>query len=182
MRIISGRFRGKKLYTPAGLTTRPTSDRAKESIFNILNSYTDIKNSIAVDIFAGSGALGIEALSRGAQSCLFVEKDKTAIKTIRHNISSIGMDANASYLNDCLNLSSYKKGQFDIIFMDPPYNKGLITIALSELAKGKLTHQKTIIIAECDKEEVPEIPEDFSIIDTRIYGKAKILFLKSTKS
>ncbi len=178
MRVISGKFRGKKLQTPSGLSTRPTADRAKEAIFNVLNSLIDFSGTQIADVFAGSGALGIEALSRGAKSCLFIENNKEAIHAIKNNLISINMLNNSAFLNDYNSIEHSKFSPFDVIFLDPPYNKGLIPLALQSLLNSNLINSKTIIVAETDNLETLNLPKELTEIKSKKYGKAKVTFLQ----
>ncbi len=178
MRIISGKFRGKKLFTLPGLLTRPTSDRAKESIFNILQKYVKLQDCIVCDVFAGSGALGIEALSRGAKKCIFVEKNNDAKRIIKNNINAIAMSENAQIIGDYEGLSKYKREAFDLFFIDPPYNNGLVEKTLNLLLNSELLKETTTIVVECENSENIVIPSELEVAETRIYGKAKILFLR----
>ncbi len=178
MRIISGSYKGKKLKTLAGLATRPTSDRAKESVFNILNKYIDWQGCHVMDVFAGSGALGIEALSRGAEDCVFVEKNKDAVSVIKYNIQSLSLQNKSKFVFDYLFLKKIDEYKIDVAFIDPPYNKGLVVDALAVLSEKSILNKDAIIIVECEKDEKIDISDSFSVLDTRIYGKAKIIILQ----
>ncbi|MCQ2914878.1 MAG: 16S rRNA (guanine(966)-N(2))-methyltransferase RsmD [Alphaproteobacteria bacterium] len=177
MRIISGKYKGKKLIAPEGLNTRPTADRTKESLFNILSSLLkkrgmDFENLTILDGFAGSGSIGIEFLSRGAQKAYFVECDSNAINCIKTNLPNEEKDK-AEIHRDMLNLSTSSKA-VDILFLDPPYKKGLIELALLELKKKNWINDKTIIYVETESKETDFLPEGFNLLNDYKYGKAKI--------
>lgn len=183
MRIISGSARGTKLYTLEGITTRPTLDRIKESLFNIIQNR--IYDSTVLDLFSGSGALGLECLSRGAKNCVFCDKSNKASNIIKKNIEKTKFTSNAElYTTDfkiCLNKVKQDNKQFDIIFLDPPYDTNLICLATQEIIELNLLNKDGIIVAETDNEE--EIIEKLkkitvNISEIRKYGRVKLLFIK----
>lgn len=187
MRIVSGRFRGKVLKTPEGSATRPTSDRARQAVFNILE-HADWSNGLAgarvIDLFAGSGALGLEALSRGAAFCLFVETDEAARGAIRHNIEAMGLfGATRVHRRDATDLGARPASAgpaFDLAFLDPPYRKALGETALQRLVKGGWVVPGAIGVFERARDEPdPEIA-GWTLIDARDYGAARVLFFKAT--
>ena len=140
MRVISGSARGLKLKAPEGLSTRPTADRIKESLFNIISPY--LYDCSFLDLFSGSGAIGIEALSRGAKDATFVDYDKNSIDIINQNIYSAKMTQKATVYNlnvlDALDTLNINNKSFDIIFLDPPYDKGLLLPALKKIENTNL--------------------------------------------
>jgi len=174
MRIISGQFRGRKLKTLEGMNTRPTADRVKESLFNILN--TKVYDANVLDLFAGSGALGLEALSRGAASCVFVDSSKEAIDIVKENVDLCKVQENSKIINkDYLEVLKNINNKFDIIFVDPPYSKG-IEIVVLENVKDILTEDGMVII-ETDHTDIP--PEEINGLikyDSRKYGRTIISF------
>lgn len=177
MRIISGSCRGRILDTLAGENTRPTLDRVKESVFNILgNSFYDIK---VLDLFAGSGALGLEALSRGASFCDFVDLSKDAINIIKKNIEKCRMEEKTK-IHKCdyeLAIKKFSNKNFDLVFLDPPYGKKLGIKALECL--GNIVKDDGIVILETDEcEDVPDIIGDFEKYDVRKYGRVLISFFR----
>lgn len=176
MRIISGKFRGRLLHGPPDLLTRPTSDRARESLFNVLENGLNIKwgGLQVLDLYAGTGALGIEALSRGAIYCCFIDNHPLAVKTIKKNVPDIFKYDLLSC--DILSLKRNSGPPFDVVFLDPPYKKGYIEPTLSKLIAGDYLKEKTIVIIEISKEESAKITSDFSVIKEKIYGKTKIIF------
>ncbi len=182
MRIISGKARGTKLYTLEGLTTRPTLDRVKESIFNIIQS--KIQDSTVLDLFAGSGAIGLEMVSRGASKAILCDKSKDAIEIIEKNIEKTHMKDKVELYNldfeNCID--KVKTIKFDIIYLDPPYNTNYISKALDKIVDLDIVKQEGLIIVETDDE--PRILKEIDkikvkIVDKRKYGRATIIFLKN---
>lgn len=169
MRIITGSARGKRLVTLEGASVRPTTDRVKEALFNILQFR--IEGRRILDLFAGSGQIGLEALSRDARSCTFVEKDKSAQKVLDENIKNSNLGSKAKvYAGDFVNFLNSTEDMFDIAYIDPPYNGGLLNKALALvvpcMSKGG------IIVCEHSKDETPmEESGDFKKIKTYKYGK-----------
>lgn len=186
MRIVSGEFRGKALVTPAGEATRPTSDRARQAIFNILEHAPwseGLRDRRTIDLFAGSGALGFEALSRGAAFCLFVETDVAARGAIRDNVENLGglFGKTRIHRRDATDLG-VKPGAdgpvFDLVFLDPPYAKGLGEIALAKLAEGGWLAAGAIAVFERGASEAPFEVKGFAALDARDYGAARVHFLQ----
>ena len=186
MRIVSGEFRGKGLTTPKGQATRPTSDRARQAVFNILEHApwsAGVRDQRVVDLFAGSGALGFEALSRGASFCLFVETDEAARGAIRENVESLGglFGRTRVHRRDATNLGDRPGADgpaFDLAFLDPPYAKGLGEQALAKLAAGSWLAPAAIVVFERGVTEPPFTVEGFTPLDARDYGAARVCFLR----
>ena len=183
MRIISGSARGTKLFTLDGENTRPTLDRVKEPLFSIINF--DLTDSVVLDLFAGSGALGLEALSRGAKEAVFCDKNLDAIKVIKKNINKTRFDEKSVVIkNDFESALKYLANdgyKFDIIFLDPPYNTNYIFRSLSLIIDNMIIQKETLIIAETDDPEriQNEINNlDIEILDKRKYGRAYLIFIK----
>ena len=181
MRIISGKARGTKLYTLEGDITRPTLDRVKESIFNIIQNR--IKDSIFLDLFAGSGAMGLEAASRGAKKAILCDKNKNAMQIIKRNIEKTHLEQNVqTYLDDYENILKTKiKEKIDIIYIDPPYNSNFAINSIKIILEKNLVTKDSIIMIETDRKN--EIEEELKnieieIVDERKYGKAEIIFLR----
>ncbi len=173
MRVISGSARGRKLIAPEGLDTRPTTDRVKESVFNIINPYLPAENIL--DLFAGSGAMGIEALSRASRHGVFVEQNKEALSVIKKNLADTRLTDRAEiFQTDAFSYLNRTQKKFDIIFLDPPYNKGLLTAAMGEIHKHSLLADNGIIVTE--SEYGGELPsgDGFDLIKTAKYGKTVI--------
>lgn len=177
MRIIAGKWRGRPLVAPKGDTTRPTADRTREALFSMLasrlGSFEDLK---VADLFAGSGALGLEALSRGAASCLFVEQDRAAIEAMRANISRLeatGVDIRAQSV---LALGP-APAPVDLMLMDPPYGSGAGAVALDKLARLGWVGPATWISIETAFNEEVEVA-GFAVDASRTHGKARITLLR----
>lgn len=185
MRIVSGSFRGKTLAAPSGDATRPTSDRARQAIFNILEHAAwskGVQGARVIDLFAGSGALGFEALSRGAAFCLFVETDEAARGAIRENVDAMGLfGVTRVHRRDATDLGVRPGADgpaFDLAFLDPPYARGLGEQALARLAAGGWLAPGAIIVFERGVlEPAFEVP-GFSAVDARDYGAARVYFLR----
>lgn len=183
MRIVGGKFKGRAIAAPQGRDTRPTSDRARESIFNILE-HAEWSPGVAgrvLDLFAGSGALGFEAISRGADFALFVENESDARGAIRDNIEALGLFGNTRiHRRDATDLGLKPAGlgdPFDLVFLDPPYGKGLGERALAKLPEGAWITPNALIVFEVGADETPDL-DAFDILDERHYGAAKVFFLK----
>ena len=179
MRVIAGRFRGRKLVVPEGGSVRPTADRVREALFNILTHATGggIAGATILDAFAGSGALGIEALSRGAAHVTFLEDDAAVLRVLRRNVD--GLDA-----TDRIDIFRADAGHpprapraHDMVLMDPPYGAGLAVPALMALTdQGWLAADARAVIELAAKEPF-DPPEGFTVTDERIYGAARLVFL-----
>ena len=174
MRIISGSLRGLTLDTPDGLDTRPTADRVKEALFSSLTPY--IPGSRVLDAFSGSGALALEALSRGADFAVMCENSKVAYSVCRKNIDKARLSEKTSLLlTDSLSYIKNTEEKFDIIFLDPPYAKGLydnfLVYAAKKLSPGG------VIIAEYEVAHSPNIPETLTVIKQKKYGRCNLAFL-----
>lgn len=183
MRIVGGEHKGRPLRAPAGRDTRPTSDRARESLFNILEHAAwspGLDGRRVLDLFAGSGALGFEALSRGASFALFVETDEAARGAIRFNVEELGLfGATRVHRRDATDLGLKPAGlgaPFDLVFCDPPYSRGLAERALSKLASGGWITADALIVLETAADEAFAL-DGFTELDARIYGAAKLRFL-----
>lgn len=185
MRIISGTFRGKALVAPEGSATRPTSDRARQAIFNILEHAAwspGVRERRVIDLFAGSGALGFEALSRGAAFCLFVETDAAARGAIRDNVEAMAhFGRTRVHRRDATDLGARPGADgpaFDLAFLDPPYAQGLGETALAQLAAGNwLAPGASVVFERGSGEPVFEVA-GFTSVDVRDYGAARVSFLK----
>lgn len=185
MRIISGKARGTKLYTLDGTATRPTLDRVKESLFNIIQN--DIEDSTVLDLFSGSGAIGLEFLSRGAKRAVLCDSSKDAIKIIKQNVQKTHFEEKVEVYNmEFTKLVERLQNQkFDIIYIDPPYATDFIKISLEKIIEYELVNENTKIIVETDDETriLNQIEKmDVEITDKRKYGRATIIFLKYRKT
>jgi 16S rRNA (guanine966-N2)-methyltransferase len=179
LRVIAGQLRGKKLVTVPGRETRPTADRTRESIFNILGSA--VRHAHVLDLFAGTGAFGIEALSRGADFALFIENGQEALGVLNRNIQSCRLADRARVLrwDAAGNLNCLADGdrKFDLVFLDPPYGAGMIAPALRHLADSRcLADKARIVVEHAIGEAVGQAPP-FHLQDHRRYGKTLVSFL-----
>lgn len=184
MRIVGGKFKGRPLAAPKGRSTRPTSDRAREAMFNVLAHAKwapAIDGARVIDLFAGSGGLGLEAMSRGAAFCLFVETEAAARGAIRDNIDALQLFGHTRlHRRDATALGekpSNLGAPFDIAFLDPPYGKGLGENALARLVEGGWLSAEAIAVLEVGADENPEAP-GWNIAAEKLYGAAKVLFLE----
>lgn len=179
MRIVAGRFKGKTLDAPKGLNTRPTSDRVREALFNVLEHGAPqivFDGRRVLDLFAGSGALGLEALSRGARYGLFIEDDASARGVIRRNVEALGLTgATKIWRRDATRLGPAGNiAPFDLVFCDPPYGKGLGARALQSAADGGWLAPGAIAVLEERAGEPPGWPQGLAEIDRRRYGDTEI--------
>ena len=173
MRVVSGRFKGRVIKAVKGSNTRPTTDKIKESIFNMIGPYFD--GGLALDLYGGSGNLGIEALSRGIEKGIFVDRENAAIQQIRQNISELGLEGQAEiYRNDAfkaLKALTKRELAFDLVFLDPPYKGQRINEILEFIEEHGLLNNDGIIMAECLKEDpLYEEIGDIRQVRREIYG------------
>lgn len=186
MRIVGGAFRGKTLISPKGLTTRPTSDRAREAVFNILNHAKWRKrplfeDSAVLDAFAGTGALGLEALSRGAAHAVFIERERAALRSCRDNIEALGVAPRSFVLRGDAAAPPPRPAQVarrDLVFLDPPYGKDLGAKALAALAARDWLEAGAVCVMEMAKKQQEATPAGFVMHDERAYGVALVRFLE----
>ncbi len=181
MRVITGEFRGRKLESPDTNDIRPTSDKVKEACFNILMN--DIYGSVCCDLFAGTGSLGIEALSRGAERCYFGDNSREAVRLIKTNVAKCGAEERAVIIN-----GDYKKvlkripEKVDIFFLDPPYRSGVYERCLDAIAALDLLGEDGIIIAEHEtKIKLPETYGGYQLIRDRKYGKTSLAIYRASE-
>ncbi len=178
MRIIGGKFRGRKLKTPKDQTIRPTTDRLRESIFSALDHRIGgFHGKRIADIFSGTGALGLEALSRGAARATLVEKHSPGLSILKGNISLLEVEDQAKILRaDARNLPKADK-PFDVVFLDPPYGRGLAGPCMESLLEKNWVDKTSLIVLECDKNEELEIPEGLEIVKTLKQGFRRVHFI-----
>jgi 16S rRNA (guanine966-N2)-methyltransferase len=183
MRIVGGDFRGKPLIAPEGRTgVRPTSDRARESVFNILmhGHFGSLDGVRVADLFAGTGALGLEALSRGAAQATFVERSRTALDSLRANIATFKVQDRCRILTgDATALPFAGAGQgYGLVFIDPPYDADILPAALSGLKAQNWLDGGAVVVCESRFNYDLVLPDGFSLLDERRYGKAKVSFVR----
>lgn len=181
MRVIAGSARRLQLKTVEGIGTRPTTDRIKETLFNMLQN--DIEDCSFLDLFSGSGAIGIEALSRGAEYAVFVENNKNAVKCIKDNLMFTKLSDKACVIeNSVLSAINILNGNrvFDVVFMDPPYNKNIEKEILEKLIKSNIIDNKSLIISEASLDTDFSYVSDmgYEVIKEKLYKTNKHIFLK----
>lgn len=187
VRVVAGTLRGRALEAPAGSTTRPSTDRLRESLFNVLvhGAVSDgdpVRGARVLDLFAGSGALGIEALSRGAAHCIFVEEDASARAAIRGNCEMFGLNGVTKiFRRDATALGPLERMEpFSLVFLDPPYGQGLGEAALASLRGGGWLAPGALCVLE-EKADVAVAPvEGFTLLDRRKVGLGAVHFLRAT--
>ncbi|MBS5786487.1 MAG: 16S rRNA (guanine(966)-N(2))-methyltransferase RsmD [Clostridioides difficile] len=181
MRIISGRARGLKLNAPKNDNIRPTTDRIKESLFNMISPY--ILDSNVLDLFAGTGSLGIECLSRGAKECIFVDLNKESIKVLNSNIKKANFVNESEVINsdfsNALNSLKLKNRKFDIVFLDPPYYENMFIEAIKKIDDFDLLNEDSIVVVEHDSVDI--FPENLGRLEKnrdKKYGNTTLTFYK----
>lgn len=185
MRIVAGQFKGRPIVAPKTQATRPTSDRARESLFNMLAhaDYTPpLEGARVMDLFAGSGALGLEAISRGAAFCLFVETAHAARGAIRENVEALGLfgvtRVHRRSATDLGEKPAGVGGAFDLAFLDPPYRKGLVEPCLKSLRDGDWLSDEALVVVETATDETPDL-SGWELVNERVIGAAKMWFLQT---
>ena len=185
MRIISGSARGRKLFAPAGEDTRPTADRIRESLFNILG--TRVWDAGVLDLFGGTGALALEAMSRGAERAVIVDMNRAAIQAIERNAAGVVGEDYASCVRVIRSdyrsaIGSMKGMQFDIVFLDPPYRMvDSYADVITRLQAVGALHEDTIILMEHSRDNAIAVPAGFEVFDTRSYGETTVDFVRVGK-
>lgn len=189
MRITGGKLGGRRLVAPDDASVRPTSDRTRQAIFNMLRHKDfgigfELESAAVADLFAGTGALGIEALSQGARWCLLVDDSADSRALQRENIEGLGLTgATRIWRRDATNLGPLGPsagGPFDLVFLDPPYRKNLIPPALKSLKDGGWLNDKALIVIESDAKEEIDL-SGFELLDERDYGETRVRFLTTAK-
>lgn len=179
MRVIAGTLRGKRLYGIRGLAIRPTSDRLRETMFNILGSR--VRGAVVLDLFAGTGALGIEAISRGASWVTFVDRSRESLMVVKKNIESCLLSSKTGMASRDASKSLdgiARPGMFDLVFMDPPYCRNLVGSALSTTCdSGLLAPHALVVVEHAVQEPLTRLPESLALLDQRKYGKTLVSFL-----
>jgi 16S rRNA (guanine966-N2)-methyltransferase len=184
MRIVGGNHRGRRLVAPPGEAVRPTSDRAREALFNILSHGAFAAAGIpfadrpVLDAFAGTGAFGLEALSRGAAEAVFIENDREALLALRRNIADLGESGRTRIITGDATRPPPAPIACAVAFLDPPYASGLAAPALAALAAAHWLTQDALVVVEIGAHEPFVAPEGFAAIDKRIYGAARLIFLR----
>lgn len=168
VRVVAGEFKGRRLHAPRGARTRPTADRVREALFSMLG---DVSGARVLDLYAGSGALGIEALSRGAESAVFVERDRRALAALRRNLDAVGAEAEVRQ-QDVAGFLGRPEGTFDLVLCDPPYDDApRVAVALADALPAMLTEDARIV-TESDKRNPLVLPQPLLV--ERTYGDTRI--------
>lgn len=179
MRVISGKYKGRRLKAPAGRATRPTADRVKETVFNILGA--GVRHRRVLDLFAGSGALGIEAISRQAMSTVFIDHDKAALRAIQRNIDDLGIHNQACVIRwnilKNLNCLTTRPQMFNLVFMDPPYGTDAVSPTLAHLADSGALADCALLVIEHSAREAVLVNKPFTTVDQRQIGKTLVTFI-----
>lgn len=187
MRVVAGKARGRRLKVPGGGRLRPTGDRVKEALFSILGSRFGLPAGAVLDLFAGTGSLGIEALSRGATQAVFVEKGRRAASFIRSNLARAGLSASAEILNEGVESALAKLARqgrsFSLLLADPPYDRGTVSPLLKLLGRAKVLAPSSVVVVE---HSVRELPQDryggLALVDRRRYGDTCLSFYRVSRA
>ena len=186
MRIIAGKHRGRRLQVPRGAKLRPTADRVREAVFNILGHHPDVPDlddAVVLDVFAGTGAYGLEALSRDAALTVFVDRDPAALKGIRSNAAALNEEQHAVLLRlDATRLAippTAARAPATFAFLDPPYGLGLAVPALEGLRSGGWIEPGAVCVVEVAAREALAPPSGYTLLDERTYGAARVAFLRA---
>ncbi|MEG1194797.1 MAG: 16S rRNA (guanine(966)-N(2))-methyltransferase RsmD [Clostridia bacterium] len=178
MRIISGIRRGTQLFAPQGMDTRPTQDRVKESLFNILQGY--VADAVVLDLFAGSGGLALEAISRGAKHAALVDMDREAMNCIRRNVNKLGFENSVSLFQCQWRQALLQIKQaglcFDLVFLDPPYRMTDLQTFCGELSQNRLLVHGAMLVLEHRSGLIPTLGKEFMLVNERRYGDSEIHF------
>jgi 16S rRNA (guanine966-N2)-methyltransferase len=181
MRIVGGKYRSRSLHAPAGSTTRPTSDRVREAVFSILQAYPGWQDGRVLDLYAGTGALGLEALSRGAAHACFVERDRQALATLRDNIRDLKLEGSTQVLAHPIErVSRMVEGTYDLVFVDPPYAD--VANAAQSLSQWLPQRVQGVLVFEHAGQESAPIVANMMHIDTRRYGDTAVSFFTNLES
>ena len=181
MRIIAGKARGRKILSPPTMETRPTLDRVKESMFSMIQAY--IPDAVVIDVFAGTGSLGLEAASRGAKECYLVDKSPVTFPVLKQNIENLGFSDFCIALNTdayaALKSLAARGKVFDLIFIDPPYCKDLIPEALKLIDENSILHEEGLIVTKIDSiEEIYEGTKNIKLVRSKVYGNTTVCLYK----
>ncbi len=179
LRVIGGEYRGRKLRSPSGTRTRPTADRVREALFSILSGR--MEGACFLDAFAGTGAVGIEALSRGARRCVFVESDRRAARILAENVASVGAGDRARILtrpfSTVVKSLASEEGAFDVVFLDPPFGAGAILGALRRVSSARLLRPQGILVAQHDaRMDLPAREGGLALARSLRYGSSRLTF------
>lgn len=174
MRIIAGKYRGRKLAEPSDRAVRPTTDRVREAVFSALEARIDFSATAVLDAFAGTGALGLEALSRGALCATFMDTAPASLKLVKDNIAALKAEGADVRRADALKPGFNNADAYGLVFLDPPYGKGLVRPALEALWENDWLTEDVLVMIETDRREDIELPGGFEVISEKTYGDTKI--------
>lgn len=180
MRIVSGQYGGRRIQVPRGQSIRPTSDKVRGAIFNILGSRNVVADAVVMDVFCGTGALGLEALSRGARFCIFIDQNRESLEISRKNVHALGADRESRLiLKDATRTGARPEAleSASLVFLDPPYHKNLLQPSLESLVSGGWLAPDAMIVCESEKSYTAGFPEKFVLEDERVYKDTKVSFL-----
>lgn len=185
MRIVSGLYRGRRIEAPKGRMVRPTTDKVRGAIFNVLQSQGLVDGSVCLDIFCGTGGMGLEAISRGARFCTFVDSARDSLSVTRANIASLEAEGQSRVIAaDALKLAARTDilPPADLAFLDPPYERGLLVPALERLRAGGWLREGATIVCEAEKRYDGVFPDFLVLEDDRTYGEVRVFFLRSASA
>lgn len=177
MRIITGKYGGRRLFAPKGSKVRPTGDKVKGALFNILTNLVDFEECVVLDVFCGTGSLGIEALSRGAEHVSFVDKDRESVQVAKDNLAKLGAENVSVICADAVALRPLGQ-KYNLVFMDPPYDQKIYRKTLENLHTQEMLADDFIAVWEMGAKVEEAVPDFCEIIDERVYGKNKIVIMQ----
>lgn len=181
MRIVAGTHRGRRLETPADARIRPTADRIREALFNALgHRLGGFGGKRVLDAFAGTGALGLEALSRGAAAAVFMEKDRDALALCRRNVTALELAAQARLIQGDATIPPRADTACDLVLLDPPYGEDLGPKAMTALSAAGWIDSHTLIALETDRKKLESLPPGFATEDSRVYGRTRIALVRKS--
>jgi 16S rRNA (guanine966-N2)-methyltransferase len=184
MRVTAGRLKGRSLVAPPDLRVRPTADKVRQALFNILEHHDfgtgfALEGARVIDLFAGTGALAIEALSRGAAYALLIDDSAESRALIRRNVEALALTgATKIWRRDATRLGPVQGQPFDLAFLDPPYRQGLLAPALQSLTEGRWLSSAALVVAELAEDEPAPAVDGYEILDDRVYGDTRLIFLR----
>ncbi|NCT40175.1 MAG: 16S rRNA (guanine(966)-N(2))-methyltransferase RsmD [Alphaproteobacteria bacterium] len=183
MRVVSGVHGGRKLNVPKGRDIRPTSDKVRGAIFNTLSGYCDFHEAFVLDAFCGTGALGIEALSRGASHCVFVDKARASLDLARQNVGMLGLEGESVFkLADAQKVHFGARDPFDLVFLDPPYRQGLAIACLDHLGRSDILREGAVCVLETERGADVSAPAQFEMLKDKLYGDTLVTYLRYSQS
>ena len=178
MRIVAGLYGGRRLLVPKGRDVRPTSDKVRGAMFNTLSGYLDFDGVHVLDAFCGTGALGLEAISRGAGDVVFIDKARESLALARENVEALGVSGQAVFKSgDALTAHLNPPSTFDLVFLDPPYRQGMIEKTLQNLALQDVLADGAICVLESEKAHDPVLPSGFVLLKDKAYGDTRVSYV-----